>query len=211
VVGVGDDHYVYVWDARAGTLLLRLEGHLGIVTSVAWSRDSTRLVSGSGPNDSAEIFVWDAHSGERVQALVGHPGAITALTWGPSSDLVVSGSTDGRLRWWDVQSGGCLRVQEAHQGLVRSLKVSPDGSLLASCGDDGVIALCDMNSGKVLRRLRRDRPYERLTITGIQGLTQAQLASFRALGAVEDNALHGFDRHVGWEAKTAGVLTDTTP
>jgi WD40 repeat protein/transcriptional regulator with XRE-family HTH domain len=185
LVGVGDDHHVYVWDARAGTLLLQLEGHHRIVTSVAWSLDGTRLVSGSGCNDSAEIFVWDAHSGERMQALVGHPGAITALTWGASGDLVVSGSTDGRLRWWEVQSGECLRVQEAHQGLVRSLKVSPDGSMLASCGDDGVIAFCDMRSDRALRRLRRDRPYERLDITGMRGLTQAQLASFRALGAVE--------------------------
>jgi len=63
---------------------------------------------------------------------------------------------------------------------------SPDGSMLASSGDDGVIALWDIHSDKVLRRLRRDRPYERLTITGIRGLTQAQLASLRALGAVED-------------------------
>jgi WD40 repeat protein/transcriptional regulator with XRE-family HTH domain len=188
VVGVGDDDHVYVWDAITGTLLLRLEGHHGIVTSAAWSSDGTRLVSGSGYNGSGEIFVWDARSGERVQALVEHPGVVSTLTWGPSGDLVVSGSTDGRLRWWEVQSVGglkCFRVQEAHQGLVRSLKVSPDGSLLASCGDDGAIALCDMHGDKVLHRLRRDRPYERLNIAGIRGLTQAQLASFRALGAVE--------------------------
>jgi WD40 repeat protein/transcriptional regulator with XRE-family HTH domain len=185
LVGVGGDHHVYVWDARAGTLLLRVEGHHGIVTSVAWSRDGTRMVSGSGYNDSGEIFVWDAHSGERVQALVGHPGVVTALSWGPSGDLVVSGSADGRLRWWEVQSGKSLRVQEAHQGLVQSLKVSPDGSMLASGGDDGDIVLWDLVSGEALRRLRRDRPYERLNITGIRGLTQAQLASLRALGAVE--------------------------
>lgn len=73
---------------------------------------------------------------------------------------------------------------------MRALKVSPDGSMLASCGDDGVIAFWDMRSGAALRRLRRDRPYERLTITGVQGLTQAQLASLRALGAVEDEASH---------------------
>ncbi len=35
-------------------------------------------------------------------------------------------------------------------------------------------------------RVSPDRPYERLTITGIQGLTQAQKATLRALGAVED-------------------------
>ena len=111
---------------------------------------------------------------------------ISALSWAPSGDRVVSGGSDGKLRWWEVQSGECVRVQEAHQGMVRSLKLSPDGSILASCGDDGAIAFWDVQSGEALRRRRRDRPYERLTITGVRGLTPAQLASLRELGARED-------------------------
>jgi len=39
-----------------------------------------------------------------------------------------------------------------------------------------------------VRTLRRDRPYERLTITGIGGLTRAEIDTLRALGAVEDAA-----------------------
>jgi WD40 repeat protein/transcriptional regulator with XRE-family HTH domain len=187
LVGIGDDDHVFVWDSRAGTLLLQLAGHHGIAISVAWSLDGTRLASSCGCHDSGEIFVWDAHTGERVQTLVvGHPGAVSALCWAPSDGLVVSGSSDGMLRWWKVQSGECLREQEAHQGMIQSLKLSPDGSMLASCGDDGIIALWDIESGEALRKLRRDRPYERLTITGLRGLTQAQLASLRALGAAEN-------------------------
>jgi len=187
---VGEDGHVYVWDAKGGTLLLRLAGHHGIVTSVAWSPDDTRLASGSGSRDSGELFVWDARSGERVHALAGHPGVVSALTWASSGELVVSGGSDGRLRWWEVQSGECMRVQEAHQGMVQALKVSPDGSILASCGDDGAILLWDLERGEHLHTLRRDRPYERLNITGIRGLTQAQKATLRALGAVEDEASH---------------------
>ena len=33
--------------------------------------------------------------------------------------------------------------------------------------------------------LQRDRPYERLNITGIKGLTEAQRTALLALGAVE--------------------------
>ena len=89
------------------------------------------------------------------------------------------------LRWWDVQRGECLRVQKAHQGTVQALKVSPDGRRLASCGDDGAIRLWDLESGDLLRTLRRDRPYERLDISGVKGLTQAQKASLYTLGAIE--------------------------
>jgi WD40 repeat protein len=97
---------------------------------------------------------------------------------------VVSGGDDGRLRWWEVQSGVCVLVQEAHQGTVQALKLSPDGSRLASCGDDGAIWLWDLESGQPLGTLRRNRPYERLNITSIRGLTQAEIATLRALGAV---------------------------
>ena len=108
-----------------------------------------------------------------------------ALAWSPTGTVLVSGSSDGMLRWWDLQSGECVRVRKAHQGAIQSLKVSPDGRSLASCGDDGAINVWEMESGEHLRTLRRDRPYERLDITGIKGVTQAQKASLRALGAIE--------------------------
>jgi len=107
---------------------------------------------------------------------------------GPSGERLVSGGDDGTLRWWDMQSGECVRVQEAHQGTVHSLKRSPDGSMLASCGDDGAIRLWDLESGELLQTLRRDRLYERLNITGIRALAEAQKAALRALGAFEETS-----------------------
>ena len=93
------------------------------------------------------------------------------------------------LRWWNVQSGECVKIREAHQGAVQSLKISVDGRRLASCGDDGAVTVWDLASAELLRTLRRDRPYERLTITGVKGLTQAEIASLRGLGAIEEETL----------------------
>src|SRR5258708_2957302 len=84
------------------------------------------------------------------------------------------------------QTGRNVRGREADEGNVQGVKVRPDGSTLASWADDGAGALWDLERGEHLRTLRRDRPYERLDITGIRGLTGAQRATLRALGAVED-------------------------
>jgi WD40 repeat protein/DNA-binding XRE family transcriptional regulator len=185
LVGGGDDGHVSVWDAFDGTPLQQLTGHYGDVMDVAWSPDGSRLASVSGSGDSGELFVWDALSGERLSALRGLAGIISTVAWHPVGNRLISGGSDGWLRWWDLHSGQCMRVREAHQGTVQALKVSPDGSRLASCGDDGAIRLWDLESGEPLHTLRRDRLYERLDITGIQGLTEAQKASLRALGAFE--------------------------
>ena len=44
----------------------------------------------------------------------------------------------------------------------------------------------DVQTGECLKTLRIDRPYELMNITGVKGLTEAQKATLKALGAVED-------------------------
>ena len=124
-----------------------------------------------------------------MRALAEQPGIVYAVAWDTTGALLVSGGSDGMLRWWDRQSGERIRVCRAHEGTIQRLRVSPDVQWLASCGDDGATHVWDLSSGKQLRTMRRDRPYERLNITGIRGLTEAQKATLRALGAVEANGV----------------------
>ena len=181
----GYDGSVILWEATNGTQQARLQGHRGMVMSVAWSLDGTRLASGGGGRGSGELFVWCARSGELLHTLSELSEIVYALAWSPTGTMLVSGGSDGMLCWWDVERGECVHTRRAHQGTVQSLKVSPDGRSLASCGDDGAINVWELESGEHLRTLRRDRPYERLDITGIRGVTEAQKASLRALGAIE--------------------------
>ena len=58
---------------------------------------------------------------------------------------------------------------------------------IASGSDDGTIKLWDVQSGDCLATLRPDRLYERMNITGVTGLTDAQIATLKALGAVADD------------------------
>jgi WD40 repeat protein/transcriptional regulator with XRE-family HTH domain len=188
----GEDGSVCLWQAYDGKLLQRFRVHRGGVMSVAWSPDGTRLASGGRDRGgSGEIFVWEVSSGQRLQAW-SEPGAIVyALAWSPTVAVLLSGGSDGSIRWWDVQSGECLTLRQGHQGAVQSLSVSLDGRRLASCGDDGAVNIWDIESSEYLWTLRGDRPYERLDISGVKGLTEAQKMTLRTLGAVESAPVPG--------------------
>jgi WD40 repeat protein len=69
--------------------------------------------------------------------------------------------------------------------MVWGLALSADGQLLASGSFDGTVKLWDPNTGTNLRTLRAERRYERMDITGLTGITDAQRTALLALGAVQ--------------------------
>jgi WD40 repeat protein/transcriptional regulator with XRE-family HTH domain len=186
LAGCGDDG-ICLWELSGGILRRSREWQRGML-SVVWSPDGKWLACGGGSGSVGEVLVWDISSEDREKprlSLSGLASAVFAVAWSPSGKVLVSGDNRGYLCWWDVETGACLRKCEGHLGSVLSLKVSPDGRVLASGGHDSTIRLWDLESGQLLHTLRRDRPYERLNITDIRGITAAQKATLKALGAIE--------------------------
>ena len=181
----GEDGNVLIWDGLVGTLLDSLQGLLGAVMTVAWSSDGRQLASGGGTQGRGEIVVWNTANGKRLHSWNELSAMVLGLAWSPGGDLLVSAGSDGIIRWWDLKRGESVRELQGHQAAIQSLSVSPDGHLLASCAYDGSIRIWNLATGEHRRTLRHDRPYERLDITGIRGLTEAQKATMLALGAIE--------------------------
>jgi WD40 repeat protein len=181
--GGGGNGELFLWDVQSGECIQTLAGHAGMVSALAWCHSRT----------GARHSPYDP-GGDRTGARHGPydlGGDRTGARHGPydlGGDRLVSGDGDGMLRWWDIKTGECVCIRAAHQGTIQSLRVSPDGRQLASCGDDGAVMIWDLCSAEHMRTLRRDRPYERLKITGIRGLTGAQRATLQALGAIDEAA-----------------------
>jgi WD40 repeat protein/tRNA A-37 threonylcarbamoyl transferase component Bud32 len=105
----GADATVKVWDIPA-TLLswpgdreveveaLTLLGHTGVITSLAFSPDSQRLVSAGA--DQA-VKVWDTRTGEEVLTLGGHKTLTHDLAFSPDGRLLAAAGAEGTVTVWN--------------------------------------------------------------------------------------------------------------
>ncbi|MBW4595644.1 MAG: pentapeptide repeat-containing protein [Brasilonema angustatum HA4187-MV1] len=176
-----DDQTVRLWDVSTGQTLKNLLGHSGWVLSVAFSPQGRILASGS--KDKTVKF-WDVGTGECLKTLSGHTSWVLSVAFSPQGNILASGSVDQMVKLWDINSGECLKTLQGHTHWVRSVVFCPDGKTLLSGSEDGTVKLWDVLTGECLKTFRNERPLEGMNITGVIGLTQATIASLKALGAM---------------------------
>jgi WD40 repeat protein len=133
-----------VWDVVTGSQQCIMDGHSETATCIAFSPDSTIIVSGSFDHT---LRVWDAATGAQRLVMIGHTSVVNALAFAPDEQTVVSASDDGTLRVWNVLSGTELRTVDAESGELRCVAFSPDGETIASGAARGNIQLWSATSG----------------------------------------------------------------
>ena len=108
----------------------------GRVLALAFSPDSSWLVSGCAPGESLNI--WDVATARLKQKFKG-PGqiALQAIAVSPDGTRIASGNADGSATVHgsrDRRGGHSFRM--AAGGAKMSLAYSPDGQLLAGTGEE---------------------------------------------------------------------------
>ncbi len=182
----GEDEIVRIWKIKGASQEIDcihvLGGHTGRIWSIDFSPvDSNLLASG----DQHVIRLWDVAAEACVGTLQEHAGRIYALAFSPDGTLLASGGEDHTVRIWDIKTQQCIAVLAEHEKRIRAVVFNAAGTLLASGSHDGTVRIWDVQSHACIHILRTDRPYERMNITGVKGITSAQKTMLKDLGAIE--------------------------
>jgi WD40 repeat protein/transcriptional regulator with XRE-family HTH domain len=180
IVSGSQDGSIMLWDAEGGQLRATLRGHANSVQSVAI--DFRGQIVASAGFDGA-VKVWDAGNGECLRTLPAHSGGALCVALSQDGQLLVTGGFDRTIKVWRTNSGALLKTLSGHAGPVWGVSLDADSGILASGSFDGTIKLWTVPTGVCQRTLQLDRPFERVDITGLTGVTPANRAGLLALGA----------------------------
>jgi WD40 repeat protein/DNA-binding SARP family transcriptional activator len=182
----GVDCKIWLLDLQTGKPFQVLQGHEGWIWSVSFSPNGQLLATGS---EDGTVRLWHAQTGECLHTLHTQQSRIFSVDWSPDSRWVACGGSGAVVQIWDAATGKCVTQLDGHTSSLWAVAWQPAGQLLASSSDDD-IRIWHVHTGECLHILKADRPYEGMNITGATGLTAAQKAILKGLGAVEESRLN---------------------
>jgi WD40 repeat protein/serine/threonine protein kinase len=177
--------------AAAEKTAVTLQGHSNYVTSVSFSPDGRRIVSGSGDNT---LKVWDAETGQETLTLEGHTDPVMSVSFSPDGRRIASGSFDNTLKVWDVETGQEMLTLEGHSGWVWSVAFSPDGRRIVSASSENTLKIWDAETSQELLTLKGHSDY----VTSVAFSPDGR----RIVSGSNDNTLKIWDAKTGQEMLT---------
>ncbi len=120
------------------------------VYSLAFNRDGTRAITGSGIY--GRIILWDVSTGKEISRFsYADYGTVNAVAFGPQDKTIV-GTGLGDIYLWDVSTRDLINTYSGLTAAPWSFAISPDGKYLLSANIKGELMLWDFSTGEQLHR-----------------------------------------------------------
>ncbi|KAK9849582.1 hypothetical protein MYU51_014179 [Penicillium brevicompactum] len=140
-----DDQTVFLLNLADGVCTHKLI-HNESPGPVAFSKDGSRLVTGSGV-----IRIWDITS-PREQSVTGIDEEVSTMCFSPNGKILALGCANGALKLYDPATNERAHTGQCHEEAVWNIVFSPDGGIIATTAGKEV-RLWDSSTGQCRRLL----------------------------------------------------------
>ncbi|KAG2142890.1 uncharacterized protein EDB93DRAFT_598081 [Suillus bovinus] len=130
---------IEIYELGTRTRVAKFKGHTKYNSSLAWTPDGTRLLTG-GDYDDPTIREWDTTTWKQVSdPWTGHSDCINAIAVNSAGTLVASASQDNHVHVWQLSEGQTVATFK-HTSWTLCVTFSMDGNYILSGGADNMIS-----------------------------------------------------------------------
>ncbi len=154
-IAVGSTGWANIFDARTGRSPFSLP-HNEFVSSLAWSRNSTRVVTGG--SETAKVWEIEKSGPEQLISLPPAiaPSVIASVAFSPDGTRILTSDADGTVaKIFDIDISGDAEVANLPATPnFGDVEFMPDGVHVArQVSEDRFIAIWDLETGRTVRRI----------------------------------------------------------
>lgn len=146
-----DDTTIKLWRVDDGVLLRTLTGHSQPVWGVAFSPDSSLLVSGAFTSaltgKDTQVRLWQVNDGTLQRRFDDATADIMSVAFDHSGAIIAAGSWDDTGYIWRIDDGALLGRMEGHVNGIGGIAFSPNDSVIATAAGDGNVRLFQAKDG----------------------------------------------------------------
>lgn len=133
---------ISLWHTRTGALLGTIREHHGLVTSVQFSRDGTRLFSADASGQVRAWLIGDVQTFDRMYR--GNISRVVALGLLEGGAAIATAATDGQLKRWPVELRPDIPTIRGRSSRPGATAVLPDGQRVITHGAARALDIWDI-------------------------------------------------------------------
>ncbi len=113
-----------------------LHGHEGTVLSMAFSRDTKKVVTAC---EDGKLRVFSVGDWKLLETLAGHHGPVHRAEFSPNGKWIASAGEDQTVRVWSAEDGTLLQTLQESQEPLLDVAFSPDSRFIAASSENAVL------------------------------------------------------------------------
>ena len=121
---------------------------VGVVYSVAYSRDGSYMLTGSRDKTAR---LWDSLMCRQRQVFTDGNSVVLSVAFSPDGKYVLTGHDDNVARLWDAKTGQLIRTFTGQTGWINSAAFTPDGRFVITGSQDGTVRIWDADYHDTIR------------------------------------------------------------